>query len=233
MVAAFILLVCIAPTMRIFTSMYVEQQEVVRDNQRDHLAHHVHSKITELLYKRELHISGATKGQTVAIEVGDGELNEQMKKLSYACEFNLVVVKSHKTKNQEHPDKFLVKMVIKLKDISPKAQVRAKNGKKTYENQDPTETYYDYYVYIDAGYKAKEYNVTKKDGSEAASENEEDGDDDDDGDEEEFDSDDDDDDDEDGDDDEDDEPARSPLKNTKKPAATKPKSPAGGAKKKK
>lgn len=163
MVAAFILLVCIAPAMRIFTSIYQAQQEIVRENQRDHLAHLVHSKVVELLYKRQLHISEATKGHPV--EIKDVELITQLQKFSYVCEANLVAIRSFKPKNQEHPSKYLVKIVIKFKDISPKAQLKSGASKKKYENQDSTESFYDYYVYIDAGAREKKEKSKKAEGA--------------------------------------------------------------------
>lgn len=179
MVAAFILLVCIAPTMRIFTSMYQAQQEIVRENQRDHLAHLVHSKVVELLYKRELHISEATKGHPV--EIKDPELITQLQKFSYACAVNLVVIRSCKPKNQEHPTKYLVQIVIKFKDVSRKAQNKGDVSKKRYENQDSTESFYDYYVYIDAGAKENKDKSKKTEGEDADQKAEEkEGDDDDD-----------------------------------------------------
>lgn len=149
MVAAFILLVCIAPTMRIFTNMYLSQQEVIRENQRDHLAHHVHAKITELLYKRQLHIPIGDNNPAVVLS--DSELIDELQKFCYTCEASLTVIDSTTPKDQEHPSRYLVQLVVKLKDVSPKA----KDKKKKYENQDSSESFYDYYIYVDAGHKDK------------------------------------------------------------------------------
>jgi hypothetical protein len=44
-----------------------------------------------------------------------------------------------------------------LIDVSPHAQKK----KKTYENQDPSETFYDYMIYIDAGFKDKKDDKNK------------------------------------------------------------------------
>lgn len=156
MVAAFILLICVAPTMRILTSMYLSQQEIIRENQRDHLAHLVHAKITELLYKRQIHIPVGDTNPPVPLS--DPELNNELKKYSYACEATLIITDKHKPRGQEHHVKYLVQLVIKLKDVSPKAQ----KMEKKYENQDPADTFYDYTIYIDSGKMASRDDNWKK-----------------------------------------------------------------------
>ncbi len=146
MVAAFILLVCIAPTMRIFTSMYLSQQEIIRENQRDHLAHLVHAKFTEQLYKRQISLEEVIQSKTIALT--DPELISQLQKFSYECTGTFTIVDSYTPRDQEKPTEYLSQLVIKLKDVSPKAQ---KISNKTIENQDPAESFYDYFIYIDAG----------------------------------------------------------------------------------
>lgn len=160
MVAVFILLICVAPTMRIFTSMYQSQQEIIRENQRDHLAHLIHAKITEMLYKRQIHISEGDS--EILISLSDPELNDELKKFSYTFEAN-TIIEPYKPRGREHPSHYLAHLVIKLKDVSPKVQKK----EKTFENQDSADTFYDYKIYIDAGKKAekddkKNGNDTKK-----------------------------------------------------------------------
>lgn len=150
MVAAFILLVCIAPAMQIFTSMYHAQQEIIRENQRDHLAHRIHAKITELLYKRQIHIPSGDKNPPISLP--DPELIEELKRFSYSFEATLVIIDSTTPKNQENPNRYLAQLVVKLKDVSPKIQKK----EKIFENKDPSETFYDYIIYIDAGCKDKD-----------------------------------------------------------------------------
>lgn len=154
--AAFILLVCIAPTMRIFTSMYHVQQDIVRENQRDHLAHRIHAKITEMLYKRQIHLSQDSKDQT--IDLPDPELIAELKKLSYNCNATLKIVDSSTPKDEEHPNQYLAQLVIKFTDLSPRAQ----NKVKAIENQDAADNFYDYFIYIDAGEKNKDKDKGKK-----------------------------------------------------------------------
>jgi Tfp pilus assembly protein PilE len=147
MVAAFILLICIAPTMRIFTSMYQSQQEIIRENQRDHLAHLVHAKFIEQLYKRQISLEEVMQSKIIALT--DPELISQLQKFAYECVGTFIIVDSYTPRNQEKPTMYLAQLVIKLKDISPKAKKHISNQK--IENQDPIESYYDYFVYIDAG----------------------------------------------------------------------------------
>jgi hypothetical protein len=154
MVAAFILLICIAPTLRIFTSIYQSQQEIMRKNQRDHLTHLIHAKITELLYKRQIHFTKETKNQAIALL--DPELLDPLKKLSYEFEGTLTIIKSHTARQQEHPNQYLAQLSIKLRDVSP--QAKNKIQEKKFENQDPADSFYDYYVYIDAGALANKDN---------------------------------------------------------------------------
>lgn len=150
MVAAFILLICIAPTMRIFTSMYLSQQEIIRENQRDHLAHLIHAHVTEQLYKHQIALP-QEEGKNHPIQLSDPDLINQLKKLHYDLSGEFVIVAMHKPKGEEHADKYLAKLVIKLKDSLPKVQ--SKTPDKKFENQDPLETIYDYTIYIDAGAK--------------------------------------------------------------------------------
>jgi|GEM_PF-3991261 len=138
MVAAFILLICIAPVMRIFTSIYQSQQSIIRENQRDHLAHHVHAEVVERLYKREISIDDI---ENQLIFLSDPELNEQLKALSYSLEGILTIVQTYKPKGEEYPTMYLGKLLVKIKDILPKSQ--------------GAETFYDSYIYIDAGEMGK------------------------------------------------------------------------------
>ena len=148
MVAAFILLVCIAPTMRIFTNMYLSQQNIIRENQRDHLAHMVHAQVTEMLYRRQIALE---ETPNKLIELKDPKLNTLLQKFSYQCEGTFTIVNYYTPRGQEHFTACLGKLIVKLKDVSPKAPTKIQ--RKIIENQDPRETFYDYYIYIDAGKK--------------------------------------------------------------------------------
>src|SRR5437660_280100 len=99
MVAAFILLICIAPTMRIFTSMYQSQQAIVRENQRDHLAHLVHAKFTEQLYKRTISLEEVAQSKPIIL--GDPELEKLIRQSAYECTGTFTIIKQHTPKGQE------------------------------------------------------------------------------------------------------------------------------------
>jgi len=158
MVAAFILLICVAPSMRIFTSMYQSQQDIVRENQRDHLAHLVHAKFTEQLYKRI--ISLPENKQSNPIELGDPDIQNFLKQNAFQFS-GTFTLESRTPKGQEKPSEYLGKLEIKLKDTSHRSQ--QKKGDQTIENRDPAETSYDYYVYIKSGEIDSENNNEKKD----------------------------------------------------------------------
>lgn len=151
MVAAFILLICIAPAMRIFTSIFQEQQEIIRENQRDHIAHLIHALVTEKLYKREIEFLENSEAE--AIPLKDQELDEELNKYSYSAQASLTIIDSVKPKGEDYPNKYLAQLVIKLIDRSSGAESRAKAQKII--NQDPSDTFYDYMIYIDAGAKSK------------------------------------------------------------------------------
>lgn len=54
MVAIFLLLVCIAPAIHIFSNLYKQQQESAREYKQDLMANAVHAAIVEKLYQKEL-----------------------------------------------------------------------------------------------------------------------------------------------------------------------------------
>lgn len=80
MVAAFILLVCLAPTMRVFTNIFKAQQQIIRDYQKDHIAHRFHAKFTENLYKREFSLE---ENQDIALS--DSDLLKEINNAHFAC----------------------------------------------------------------------------------------------------------------------------------------------------
>lgn len=145
--AAFILLICIAPTMRIFTSMYLSQNSIIRENQRDHLAHMTHGKITEMLYKRQIPMDGGLDSRVIPIT--DPDLNELLQKSFFSSQGTLEIIKSHTPRGKEKPDKYLGKIVVKMKDMTYRPNKNAKPNKV--EEKDPSETCYEYIVYVDAG----------------------------------------------------------------------------------
>ncbi len=150
LVAAFILLICIAPTMHIFTSLYQLQQEIVRENQRDHLSHLIHAKITEMLYKNQIHLP-VEKQAKETIELQDREIIDALKKYGYSCRAALIVDDWTQPRGQEHPSRYLLHLTIEFQDLYPKS-----TKKKKIQNQDANVAFYDYKIYVDAGHKANE-----------------------------------------------------------------------------
>lgn len=147
MVAVFILLVCAAPAMRIYISMFKEQQAIIRENQRDHLVHLIHANITEKLYKRLIPLEEIVEGKSMRFS--DSDLEKVLHDLSYECSYGLAVVHPKSEKGQEMAAFYLCKFIIKMKDVA--FNPRPSSNRKRIENQDPFETVYEYYLYIDSG----------------------------------------------------------------------------------
>ena len=120
--------------------MYQAQHSILRENQRDHIAHLAHAKFTEQLYKRQVPLQDFQG--TISLE--DEDLLNLLQKYQYSCTgtFTLVDNKKHKEKIIE----YLGKIVIKVKDISKGN--RSFFFKKGDKEEDPLETSYDYDVFI-------------------------------------------------------------------------------------
>lgn len=146
MIAVFILLVCTAPAMQIYTSMFKRQQAFVRENQRDHLARLIHAKITEQLYKRAIPLEQFVDAKQTPVDFP--ELEQKFKDLSYKAYYSVANV-GKIPKGEEKPGKYLVQLVITIRDISSNPPSRY--SLKQIENQDARDTFYDYLIYIDAG----------------------------------------------------------------------------------
>lgn len=147
MIAIFILLVCAAPAMQIYTSMFKGQQTIVRENQRDHLARLIHAKVTEQLYKRAIPLEQFVEAKQTPVD--DPELEQKLKDLSYKAYYSVSIAAKTPSKGEEKPNKYLVQLVITIRDVSSNPPSRA--SVKQIENQDTRDTFYDYLVYIDAG----------------------------------------------------------------------------------
>ena len=147
MVAAFILLICIAPTMKIFTNIYKSQKEIIRINQRDHLAHLVHAKFTEQLYKRTIPLKDIDVGNPIILK--DVELNEFLQKyfFDYSGTFFL---KPH-AKKGESPDCYLCELKIEIIDtlIKPKEPSGDHQSNGISSTQNSAVGTYDYSIFID------------------------------------------------------------------------------------
>ncbi len=147
MVAVFILLICAAPAMRIYTNMFKQQQVVIRENERDHIARVLHSRIVERFYKRQIPLQELAQGKKFTVD--DPDLQKRLKELNYEGGYIIGVV-DRKPKDENKPaTEYLLRLYIILKDLSPLSPFQSQP--KKVENQDPQETIYDYYIYVDAG----------------------------------------------------------------------------------
>lgn len=137
-VAAFILLVCAAPALKVFTNIYIEQQEVVRENQRDHIARLIHADVVEQLYKRTIPLDDLRDRRER--EVITPELKALLKKWSYEGTYVFTNVREYKKKGEEKPIKYLVDLTIGMRDTSKRGAIK---------NKTPPD--YDYEIYINSG----------------------------------------------------------------------------------
>lgn len=152
MVAVFILLTCAAPAIRIYTNIYIQEQNIIRENQRDHLVHRIHAFLTEQLYKKTISFQQISTDMDVPLQ--DSELQADLAKINYEGLYQFSQKKGKKTKGATKPHKYLVMLTIKLRDLS--SLKKSTETKFKTEHGDSSEVHYDYLIYIDA---SKEKNI--------------------------------------------------------------------------
>ncbi len=140
MVAIFLLLVCAAPMLHIYTYLFKEQQALLRTYQQDHWVHLIHAKITEQMYKRQIPFEDLLQGKS-GIQV-DGELKKELDPLGFGCTYTLKATKTP-SKKKEEITRYLCELVIKMEDLwkKPTKETEAKDKK---EEESP----YIYFIYI-------------------------------------------------------------------------------------
>lgn len=143
MIAVFILTVCLAPTLRIFTNMYLSQQQIVRENQKSHLVHIAHSKVVEKLYKREIPIMDISAKKIHPID--DPDIKELLKETPFQLSYELSIEKEGKVNKEEEDEstgekKEVVDYLCKLN-----IQVQELNSRR----EPCSEENFEYYIYID------------------------------------------------------------------------------------
>lgn len=148
MIAAFLLLVCITPLLRISARMALEQQAIIRENTRDHLAHLIHAKLTERLYQRKIPLEEIRQKQP--LPVADSTLEEELKHWDFNCSCTWKEVHPYTPQNENQPTMYLGLLHITMKD------------KLKTNSLDTVETIYDYVIYIDAGELARHGNRRRK-----------------------------------------------------------------------
>lgn len=131
MIAAFILFVCIAPVVRIFTALYHESHQLTKESMRDHIARLIHAGITEKLYRREIPLEALQAGAHITL--ADEEIAEQLKKYGYTSEGSIKLIRYRSEGGQ--PIMRLAEICIKIKDVSP----QKRKNKDEKENEEPWE----------------------------------------------------------------------------------------------
>lgn len=156
MIAALLLLICVTPAMRIYTNMYMAQQAIIRENQRDHFAYRIHASIVEQLYKRTIPFNEllTVKENPLNIPI----LQDELKTWGYEAFYAFIDPKKKKSnKNSEKADKRIFTLVISIKDLkkkptlnspeSPKKNATSTNFLKEQEDN-PAYAQYKFRVYI-------------------------------------------------------------------------------------
>ena len=131
MVAAFIILICAAPALRIYTSTFLQQQDILKVNQSDHLSHLIHANIIEKLYKQEIPFQDILDKKRLSVD--DSELNKELQLFGFEAFYSFQGSDSKKReKKDKKPSMYLVSLLITIVDK------KSKDEKK-----------YDYKIFID------------------------------------------------------------------------------------
>lgn len=143
MVAIFILLLCAAPAIHIYTNTFMNQQKMIRENQRDHLVHHIHAYVTEQLYKKAIPFQQLLENTEIAVE--DSELKAALSKIGYEGFYCFSNIRKKKARGENSkPTKYLVTLTIRLNDLLPTKNTMVST------NEDKHKALYIYKIYIDA-----------------------------------------------------------------------------------
>lgn len=121
MVAMVLIVLCAAPALKIYTNMYKQQTEIVRNYEADHLVHIVHSKIIERMYKNIISFDDILMGDERSFE--DKDLTSKLKKMGYSCNYTIRKINARKVA-KEHLVRYLFELNITLVN-----QTDAKNNR--------------------------------------------------------------------------------------------------------
>jgi hypothetical protein len=87
MIAVFLIMICVVPTLEVFTNMYKHEAEANLINQRDHFVRLIHANLIEKMYKNEIPIEDIVQGPQT--DFSDHDLNEKMKKIGYSSTYEI------------------------------------------------------------------------------------------------------------------------------------------------
>lgn len=121
MVAAFLILICAAPALKIHISMYLEQNALMRQNQRDHLAHLAYAEIVEKMYKNEIPLEDILEKKEFTLnslshDEQSFDLIHALHQMGYQCRYFFTNKKTPEEK--ENKNYSLLNLILKLDDIS-------------------------------------------------------------------------------------------------------------------
>lgn len=119
MVAAFIILICAAPAIRIYTSTFLQQQDILKDNQSDHLSHLIHANIIEKLYKKDIPFQDILDKKRFSVD--SSELQKQLQRFGFDAFYSFERYESKKReKKDKKPSMYLVSLKITIVDKKSK-----------------------------------------------------------------------------------------------------------------
>lgn len=152
MVAVFILLICAAPALRIYTNIFLHEQEDVRQNTRNRFARQIHSNIVERLYKHAIPFDQLLEKTRTPLE--DSRLIEELQKNGYSAFYQFDDYEKKKMNSRDKRASFyLVSLTIIIKDLkAPPGAFGSSNF-----GADPSEMKYDYKIYVVAPEKEPDF----------------------------------------------------------------------------
>lgn len=114
MVAMFLILLCAAPALQIYTNMYKQQTKIMYDYEADHLANLVHAKIVEAIYKNTLSFEDLLNSTPRSVE--DGVFSKQLKEIGYKCQFTINRICQRKMKKEGFV-RYLFEITVTLQNL--------------------------------------------------------------------------------------------------------------------
>lgn len=120
MISIFLVIVCAVPMLHTFVQMHIDQKEIHRINERDHLVQEVHAKLLDDLYQHRISWSEIENKQER--EIADSSILERAKKRDYKVTYQFSVDQPKKVVDETND--VLIKLEIKMLDLkNPKKKV--------------------------------------------------------------------------------------------------------------
>lgn len=117
MVAAFLVVVCAAPVIRIYSTIYVQQQKIAEINSLNRIVHHIHFLLIEKMYKHAIPMEQILSTQRFPVE--ENEVKEPLQKLGYHAFYTFSDYQKKGVKKKEEGDKPVQNLVTLTVTLTP------------------------------------------------------------------------------------------------------------------